>query len=523
MRSGPGRRQRIAYDATPLNAPEPDLDARIGWLLSMSRLHHRDASFQEGGRFAASLSESGYDASRSTISRWEAGLIPVSHEAMTAYERALGIYPGRVSSVAGYLRTERPRSSARAPGARLDPSAPAFAPRFDELVDLAVSGAATAQDWQELGWHFSAVSSAYLPAAVWESLVAQIVSLLPRSVNVAYRQLSTAAMTIATVPRAQDFLVDAISGYMSEPDVQVVANPFVLLDHLPTPRATRLVLDVIAKPQKSVVFYRVGVWLARRKLMRGELTAEEEAELEMLVLRAWRSDASSASDHLAELIADLPTGMRSTLIEAAAKAGMPRLGYVVEHGEDVVAAKAAAFSRTIAVAAREAAPQEPCYLEDRMLARLLRESLFHRDTDRRHHASLLLAASPFAAPVADVLLNRLADSDPHWLRGRLANLVRYVIDDSHRMRLLPLLSDPAEAVSISAAQSLGHLSFSETCDQATRASLKPRWSELERAKMYALGMTASPALGPLSGSGPAPSWQRAAARWWRDIGPAVVR
>ena len=38
----PGRVQQIAYDATPLNSVKPDIDARIGWLLAMSRLHHKD-------------------------------------------------------------------------------------------------------------------------------------------------------------------------------------------------------------------------------------------------------------------------------------------------------------------------------------------------------------------------------------------------------------------------------------------------------------------------------------------------
>jgi hypothetical protein len=32
--------QRIPVDETPLNAPRPDINARIGWLLLMSRLHH---------------------------------------------------------------------------------------------------------------------------------------------------------------------------------------------------------------------------------------------------------------------------------------------------------------------------------------------------------------------------------------------------------------------------------------------------------------------------------------------------
>jgi len=31
----PGRTQKIAVDETPLNAPHPDIDARIGWLLAI--------------------------------------------------------------------------------------------------------------------------------------------------------------------------------------------------------------------------------------------------------------------------------------------------------------------------------------------------------------------------------------------------------------------------------------------------------------------------------------------------------
>jgi hypothetical protein len=36
----PGRTQKIASDETPLNAANPDIDARIGWLLAISRLRH---------------------------------------------------------------------------------------------------------------------------------------------------------------------------------------------------------------------------------------------------------------------------------------------------------------------------------------------------------------------------------------------------------------------------------------------------------------------------------------------------
>ena len=126
----------------------------------------------------------------------------------------------------------------------------------------------------------------------------------------------------------------------------------------------------------------------------------------MLVLKAWRRDPAQASVDLAELIAELPEGMRATLVQAAAKAGRRKLGYVVQHGEDLVAAKAAQFSREVADAARAGVPQDP-YDDDRMLTRLIREALFHRDSERRHLAALLISSSPFGSAVTDELLVRL--------------------------------------------------------------------------------------------------------------------
>ncbi len=144
MARRPGRTQSIAYDSTPLNAPRPDLSARLGWLLAMSRLHHEDDSFQDGSRFAESLGAAGYAASRSALSRWEAGLVPISHEGITAYERVLGLQPGRITSLVGYLTAGPTQPRVRGSGPRLDPSTREFAVRLDELVDAAVAGSARA-------------------------------------------------------------------------------------------------------------------------------------------------------------------------------------------------------------------------------------------------------------------------------------------------------------------------------------------------------------------------------------------
>ena len=124
----PGRTQRIAVDETPLNAATPDLRARLGWLLAMSRLHHPDESFQDGGHFAETLGRVGYSASRSVVSRWESGLIPVPHEGMAAYERRSRAGAGAADLRAGLPRRRAPRRLRTGPGPGSTPPIVASAP-----------------------------------------------------------------------------------------------------------------------------------------------------------------------------------------------------------------------------------------------------------------------------------------------------------------------------------------------------------------------------------------------------------
>ena len=517
----PGRIQQIAYDATPLTAAQPDVEARIGWLLAMSRLHHPNSDFADGRTFVAALADSGLQVSRSQISRWESGEAAISYEAAAAYERALDLRPGRLSSLTGYIRTAIPGIKTRVMRPKLDPTSREFALRLDELIDLAEAGRAKAVDWQDLGWHLSTAHLVHLRAQTWEALANEVVNIIPRSINVAYRQYSTAAMNMATVPRAQDFLVSAISTYLADPDVQVVTNPLGLLDHLPTREAADLVLTLIEQPPTEGA-YHLAIWVATSKVLRGDFTAEERTRLGMIVLRLWRANPTKAAKDLAELVAALPEGLRATLTEAASRTGQGRVGYTIEHGESMVASQARAMAWRLAESARPRAAGSPEYGEDRMLVRLIREVLFHRDSERRHLAALVLASSPFRGPVVEEMLGVLGETDmPGWVRSRAATTIRYLAEDEHRLRLLHWLQDPDPDVAAPIAQTIGHLSYAPVSDQALRQALGPEWSMVERARMYALGMSGSAGLRAINRSATAPAWQKAAARWWIAIGPAV--
>jgi hypothetical protein len=304
------------------------------------------------------------------------------------------------------------------------------------------------------------------------------------------------------------------------PHAQVLTNPIGLLDQLPTRRAANLTLDLIDDPPTDSAF-ALAVWVAAQKIKQGAFTPEERGRLDMIVLQMWRSDPVKASDELPELIASLPEGLRSTLTNAASRAGRGRLGHVVETGEHVPAGIARGLTRDIAEAARSKALQEPAYGEDRMLARLVREALFHRDSERRHLAALFVTASPFNDAVADELLGLLTDGWPAAARQRAAVLVRYLSTDAHRLRMLRFVEDRQSDVSTALVQGVGHMTFTEFSDQVIRSSLQTEWSPLERAKMYALGMTGSPALTTLARSASTPTWQKNAATWWLSQGAAV--
>lgn len=517
----PGRVQKIAYDDTPLNSRRPDIDARIGWLLAMSRLHHVDPEMADGRKFTLALTAAGCSASRSLVSRWESGEIPISYEGMSAYERVLGLPTGHISSLTGYIRAAIPGVKGRVIRPQLDPASKAFALRLDELIEKAEDGEARATDWQDLGWHLAAVPLVHLRARTWETIAGRVINELPRSVKVAYRQYSTAAMNIASVPRAQDFLTEAVDRHIHAPGVQVLTNPIGLLDQLPTRRAAEMVLDLIEDPPSDAVF-GLAVWVATQKVTRGDFSADERARLDMLVLKMWRANPLKASLDLAELIACLPEGLRSTLMHAATKAGQRRLGYVVETGEDLAPTIARGLSHDLAESARSGVPGEPTYDEDRMLVRLVREALFHRDSERRHLASLLVSASPFGDAVADGLLSLLGAPDaPAPVRVRAATLARYLSSESHRLRMLAFVEDPSDDVSAPIVQGVGHMTFTAFSDQVIRSSLKEEWTPRERAKMYALGMSGSPGLESIAKARTSPAWQREAATWWLQQGAAV--
>jgi hypothetical protein len=82
-----------------------------------------------------------------------------------------------------------------------------------------------------------------------------------------------------------------------------------LLDRRPTRQATRACAGDHREAAEQP-HYATGIWLATQKVIRCDFDPAEPIELDMLVLNRWRRDPAQAGVELAELIAELPDGMR---------------------------------------------------------------------------------------------------------------------------------------------------------------------------------------------------------------------
>ena len=307
---------------------------------------------------------------------------------------------------------------------------------------------------------------------------------------------------------------------------QVVSLPIGMLERIPTPEAGDLVLDLL-DAEFTVPDSRLAVWVAAQKLRRGDLDDAQRTRLDLMLLGRWRRNSRDTAEDFAELISEMPESLRQTFGEAARQVGRDEVAAALQTGERMPAAMArdasAAISQKVLLMARgvgaDGRPEDHA-----MLTQLCREAMFDLRSDRRHVASVVLSASPFSGAVASCALDLLDRDDvPQVLRGHAGQLVQYTAEEQHRMRLHDYLDDPHDEVTFPAVHALGHLPFSRVTDLELRRDMPAEDSVRGRSRMYALGMTGSPALPAMATGRGVPAWQRDAARWWLALGPSLRR
>lgn len=516
-----GRPYQVPEDRSAIGTPTVDVDSRVGWLLLMSRLHHENSELALGGPFMAALSDTGLQADRSAVSRWESGKMQPRFSVLSAYERVLELRPGQLSSVVNALRRAYSPEAQRAWTPVLDPQSDQFHLRLDFLLDVLRSDKATGPDWTEFGHYVSAPDMLYLHGSVWQELTYRLVDQMAHSVGLAYVQRFEAIRILLQHRMAASWLLKATGDYLSDPEVQIVNDPVGVLEISPTAEAAQILLECFVRPESEAVFEAAVPGIAY-KVRTGQYSDSEIDVIEATLMRLMRQRAREI-EGLEAVLVSMPEPAQSRLVEAARGLhGHSELATAAAYGEWVAPDTAKKVSQQIAEHVRAQLPSASLYDEDSMTPRIIRDALFSVYGEHRHYSSLALLGSPFRGHVAAALIEQVdaaAREDPTV--PRMLRLLSYLAGPEHEEKLLSWIPEAAEPILREIALTLGHLPPSGADLAVLVSRLGGRAPMVDRAILYGLGMRGDGSLAAIADDTSYSTSVRESASWWLRRGGAV--
>ncbi len=515
-----GRPYQIPEDTTSLRSPTADVDARVGWLLLMSRLHHPDPGFALGESFNAALEAVGLRTDRSAFSRWESGKVTPRYSVLQAYEQALGMPPGQLTSVVNSLRRALGGEGLSTWMPVLDPKSPQFHAELDRLFDNLIDSPGTGQDWTSMAHHVAATDTMYVPAAVWRRLSRRLVQEMSRSVGVAYLQRFEAMRLLLEHRVAHQWLLKAVGEFLDDPAVQVINDPMGVLELSRAPEAAAVILDTFLTTKSLDVFWAAADAIAI-KIEEDCYDDEQIVKIEQVVSRRLSQPGASAAG-FEDLVIALPEDTQQRLLrQSRGVAGHEELAQAAAHGERFSPDTTRRVSQRIADAVRARLPAANLYEEDKMTPRLIREALFAARGNRTHYACVFLQGSPIRRPVASALAAEVEEvglDDP--LTPRFVRVLRYLANPPQEEQMLMWLPKAPANVARDLALGLGHIDSQRPLDELLPLITGDR-SLLDRALLYGLGMRQATALHHVADDECQPAHVRAGAQWWIRHGGAV--
>lgn len=515
-----GRRYHVPVDETPLNGPTVDVDARVGWLLLMSRLHHHDSALALGESFNAALRAVGLQADRSAVSRWESGKVSPRYSVLVAYEQALGLRTGQLTSVVNAQRRAFGPGVSPAWSPVLDASSAGFHERLDALFDGLLEGPGSGAEWTALAHHVSAVGTMYVHGGVWKQLSEKLIDQLARSVGVSYLQRFEAVRLLLEHRVAHPFLLRATGTFLDDPSVQVVTDPISVLEVSDSPAAAAVVLERYVTTRSAYVRAAAASAVAY-KIEAGCYGAADLELIEAALARHLRAP-DARIELFDELIMSLPRPAQVRLLGASrGMLGHEQAAQSAMHGERVASESARLSSARIAREIRDQMPASRLYDDDVMTTRLIREALFSARPNRSHYASIALLGSPTRSVLARVLaaeIDAAGLEDP--MSTHFSRLLRYVAGQDQEETLLRWLPKAPAPVAVDVALTLGHLLSDRPLGELV-PMVRDDDSLLDRAVLYGLGMRQSAALHGIALDGRWSTGLRDSASWWMRHGGAI--
>lgn len=515
-----GRPQRLPEDPHTVASGVVGCDQRIAWLLTVARVLGPDPDLARRDGFIAALRARGIPADASRVSRWESGLQPLPHRVAATYEEMLGLTEGSLVSVAGGLR--RSFGSGPTPRENVVRDSELTEAELNRLLDRTESGGATGAQWLQLADHFNRFERVFLRESDWTALCQALVNELGVAAGIGYVRRYEAAAAFIRHPNARRHLILAVGQFVTDPDTQVVAPVLNLLSEVPDPAAAALTLRMLSADSENKYLRRAASSVAATKLARGHFDEAALPRLESHVVGALRRGESldGRLDSF-DLAVRLPEDAWERVHGALRTRRAHQLVSQARTADEMIPpARAASVVAELAPAVQADTPSHHPQEPDLMLRRLLREALFHSHKPRRHHAALLVAASPYAPAAARHCL-RLAADDNDLLAARAWTVLMRVGDGGQRDEVVRMaVAEQRPSVRSRALVNVG-LGRGLTAEQG--AAIAERYDasrSIERhATLFALGMTGAPQLAAFAASDD-PETQRGA-RWWTGQGSAL--
>lgn len=507
-----GRPYKLPEDPTPIQAPVPGLTQRVAWLLGASRVHAADSALTRREDFIKALHEQQVPADSTRLSRWESGRMVVPGEVLTAYERLLGLAPGQLYATAAAVY--RGAQLTAAPYRPIDEDPAAAHQQLDELFERVFAGGAPADGWIELTEVLTRQTRLYLMPDTWAKVAEACADEIARSTGLAYVARMESLRMLLRHPSARRHAARAVGGLTTNAAAEFVVHPLGLLAEVEEQQATDLLLRLLGDHPTS---RRAGAsWAIAGKLARGHFDEDGIDQLEGRTLdilhRAPR--LVQRLDGLNVFVA-LPDDSQQRLLGGDVDPEVRRTLELVARQTELVRPEVARREAARLAEAVQAATVtgllavEP----DLMLARLIREMLFHVSHDRRHQATLLLAASPYRPALAERLVDYAASAEESVAVPALSACFQ-IADVRQREALAALaLRSGSAGVRMTSLVALAHVTRQleeEWVDQLLR--------ELESADgltpaiMHLLGMTGSERLRDLADH----PQHGSAAEWWLE-------
>ncbi len=491
--AGPGRILGDAMGRTgrpirPIEKIEEPID-HILWLIRVHRLHGSDPTMRSNAAFARTLERhaGGGHFTPERVSRLEgAGQSEaLTARIITAYEFALGLDEGTLTSLYSYLR----RNHLPASGATAGPSRPVDMTDEDhDLLYLAsMDGRLSPHQWSLVGRYFPAVRSRTQRRRIRERIAAE----LPVATGGEFPHLREAASLIGRS------MVDPLVEALCAAPVRA-AQPIETLGVMREPAALQKLSTLIFDPP--------DLWTLRALL---------EAYTRLVrSFPVWQTerDTRKLPGFLARLAYDPDLGhtirQQAAVLLAASIEGSDRDRYakrllgsgdldviqVFLPAEDPIGTRLARVQNKILddvlTQVREDHLPEPLH-GAAVLRALLRAALFAKERWEREEGARVLAASPFAAALAAALGGRLRQSrDRHEHQRSMALVLARLGQPSSAEILQTVLSEPGRhrSVHVTAAWFLGELPTTRLAvDQLADSFAAHPSAEVRRGLIYAAG------------------------------------